>query len=190
MGAVRQLCSRGIWLDRGVVARDDKVINVIHEYLQQAESGSVLQNNDISVKLAVLDSSGNLVRTWGSQETIHFRVEVFCNKPLPKPTIDLSIYSMNGAKLFAFQSDHLASNHNNAISLASEYFSAVFEITNLSIAVSEVYVDLGIRSQHETKYLGLFEQVVVIQVVPPNPVYSRYEYLLHCPATFEVIGWR
>ena len=100
MGAVKDLCSRAIWLDNGVIAADGDVDSVVRSYLNAMAEGEfqfVNEDYQFSVMQVLLrNSSGEVARQFGPGEDLTVDVVFDARKTIPKPYVQLVIESMNG----------------------------------------------------------------------------------------------
>lgn len=105
MGAIQSMCQRSIWLDGGKVMGDGISRDVVQQYMQSANTGSVLyapENKDGYTDLAIekiilRNSQGESTTTVFSGEEL--RVEIYYQtlKRLPKPYFWIAVRSRFGS---------------------------------------------------------------------------------------------
>lgn len=176
MLAIRDLCTRGVYLQDGKVVYAGKIEETISHYLRGDESSASLKGFDIRLDYG----SGKL--EWGRDKTLTIIVESRNNK-LKNWECDVVAYALNGTKVFALESDKI-----DVDQVSTKYSSVQFKITNPGIS-AELYLDIGIRSPKEPdKYVYIFSRAAIIK---PNlstlPSHKREDVLITLPCTLERI---
>ena len=92
MAQVKNLCNKGIVLEKGLIMKIDKIDECIQSYLSEARDASLTSSkifdDDINKpfqlqSIYVLDSFGNNVSTFESQTEITIRLNCISRKPIP-----------------------------------------------------------------------------------------------------------
>jgi homopolymeric O-antigen transport system ATP-binding protein len=104
MAAVRDLCTRAIWIENGRIAADGDVDNVIKQYLDAMADGEfqfVNRELGFSIERVVLKSAtGDVVRQLGPGEDLTVEITYRAQQPIKQPYVQILIESVNG-KCFA-----------------------------------------------------------------------------------------
>ena len=100
MAAVRELCTRAIWLDAGQVKADGDVEDIVKQYLNAMAEGEFQYLNrefDFSINgVLVKNTEGAAVRQLGPGEDLTVEVLFQANKPIRRPYVQVVIESVNG----------------------------------------------------------------------------------------------
>ena len=105
MGAIQSMCQRAIWLDGGRVMSDGISRNVVQQYMQSANTGSVLYTPEpkdgytdlIIEKIILRNSQGEGTTTVFSGEELRVEVYYKALKRLPKPCFWIAVRSRFGS---------------------------------------------------------------------------------------------
>jgi lipopolysaccharide transport system ATP-binding protein len=100
MAAIRDLCSRAIWLENGVVAADGDVTTVVKKYLNAMAEGEfrfVNKELEFAVDQVILKkASGEPVRQLSPGDDLRVEVAFRANRPIRNPYFQIAIESVNG----------------------------------------------------------------------------------------------
>jgi lipopolysaccharide transport system ATP-binding protein len=156
MGAIQRLCGRCILLEAGSISAEGNPRNVIPDYLSRVHttpSERLITDRDCEVDLTVMDETGSPTRIWNFGQKLKVKISISTRTPLMKPAVDLSFHSDTQARLFAFESDKLATGPDRI----KGNWNITFEIENPGLTVREIYFDVGIR-QGTDPYLILIRE--------------------------------
>ncbi len=100
MAAIRDLCSRAIWMENGMVAADGDVNEVVKKYLNAMADGEfqfVNKDLDFAVDQVILkNASGDAVRQLSPGEDLRVEVAFRAEKPIRNPYVQIVVESVNG----------------------------------------------------------------------------------------------
>ncbi|MCX6056672.1 MAG: ABC transporter ATP-binding protein [Chloroflexi bacterium] len=111
MGAIQSLCQRVIWVKNGQVMGDGDSRKIVAEYLDSADTTSVLYTpepnrgyTDLILESALFrDSQGEVAKTFSSGDSIRIEVRYNALKKLPRPNfwvvVESSFGSLFGANM-------------------------------------------------------------------------------------------
>jgi lipopolysaccharide transport system ATP-binding protein len=114
LGAVLELCDRGIVLEDGRVVEDASSAVAVNQYLSRMQTGegafdlsddalrqrSMHDNAFHWRRLAVLDSSGTITRELMLGEPFRLSIEADVERPVTDLELNLSVYSGSGVNMF------------------------------------------------------------------------------------------
>ncbi|MBV8833672.1 MAG: ABC transporter ATP-binding protein [Acidobacteriaceae bacterium] len=100
MAAVRDLCSRAIWIEKGRIAADADVNSVVKQYLDAMADGEfqfVNRELEFSIERVVLkNSAGDIVRQFSPGEDLTVEIAYHAQKVIRGPYVQIVIESANG----------------------------------------------------------------------------------------------
>jgi lipopolysaccharide transport system ATP-binding protein len=100
MAAIRDLCSRAIWIENGIIAADGDVDDVVKKYLNAMAEGEfqfINKDLDFAVERLILkNSSGNAIRQLRPGEDLTVEISFRADKLIRNPHIIILIESING----------------------------------------------------------------------------------------------
>lgn len=104
-GAVTQLCSRAIWLDRGRVRADGEATKVVAEYLGSISHRGGIAKLDVPSapafisSIALVEPGGEPLAAVERGEPIELRVDVEASRQVPGLDVGLSILNRRGVRV-------------------------------------------------------------------------------------------
>lgn len=103
MGAIQQLCQRGILLEKGRIVKFDSAIKIVQQYLinayHDAKTG-LEQRNTKHVKSVVLkNSNGEYSNCIFIKDSFSIEVELFSEYFIENPALSVGITSLNGDRI-------------------------------------------------------------------------------------------
>lgn len=100
MVAVKELCSRALWLDNGIIRADGTVEEIVKSYLQTMAGGGiqlVSESFGLTIHSVVLrDSVGQFVNQIGPGEDLNIEISYEARQPIRKPYFLIVVESTNG----------------------------------------------------------------------------------------------
>jgi lipopolysaccharide transport system ATP-binding protein len=100
MAAVRELCSRAIWLEAGEVKADGEIDDVVKQYLNAMAEGEFQYVNrefEFSIEQVIIkNAEGTPIRQLGPGEDLTVEVIFNANKPIRRPYVQVIVESING----------------------------------------------------------------------------------------------
>jgi len=145
MAAIRDLCSRAIWIENGMVAADGDVDEVTRTYLNAMADGQfqfVNKDLEFSIERVVLrNGSGDLVRQLGPGEDLTVEVSFQALKPIRKPYVQILVESINGK---CFSASMLLDGSSPEALTGRGLFTCTFK--SIPLLPQTYAVKLGIRA--------------------------------------------
>jgi lipopolysaccharide transport system ATP-binding protein len=171
MGAVTQLCTRGIWLDNGKVKKDGKITDVVASYYDSTSAGfnkdgikfENNKNGEIILESVVVNN-GDYVY-FGKEVT--FSLSITCAKKIEDVVFGIGFSNNEGVRMLTIDSDVL-SNVSSAQSIAEGKYRINVNTSNLSLHPGKYFVDIGIRDSKNTCSYLYMPQAFNIEVMPSD----------------------
>ncbi|MGB7339680.1 MAG: ABC transporter ATP-binding protein, partial [Phototrophicaceae bacterium] len=184
MNAIRNLCSRAIWMENGMLKSDGEVNAIATDYMRHVLMTNTHEDRGITIQVETLDEYGKQINPWNIEQEMIIRIAIQTKKPLNSPAVDVAAYSLNNdARLFSLQSDMYSDG------IINDYRrDAIFEfrVTNVGLSTQQIYLDVGVKSSGGS-YEALFKQVEIISVSSSiKAPTSRNEAILHLPSSISV----
>jgi len=182
--AIRKLCPLAIYLKQATLVKHGSSANVCSAYLHDVKDNDLLRtkNLDCSVKISTVDDQP--IAEWHVGEEIKISVMVTSEFSRDRMAVDLAFYSPEGVKIFAVESDKLP---NSPDFWHSDKLWLLFKIKNPGLCLSELYMDVGIRSNDRDGYIGLFERSNIIPIAPMTLPHVREDVIVNFPITVEPV---
>lgn len=151
MGAIRNICTRAIYLDNGMVKADGAAEIILPLYFG---FGNQSQVEGIRIIANPNDASGEWLRG-----TL-MNIEVSWESGMYKPGwhVDAVCYTMEGEKLFALQSNTIVGfNSENP-----EHNGIRFQVENVGLIDRDIRLDIGIRCKLNEAYNVVLENALLL----------------------------
>lgn len=141
MGAISSLCSKSIYLKDGNINKFDVTESVIPLYL----CSNIIMNKGLYINSYIKNGE---IRSWA--KGVEMAIEVSWDKYRFPPgwECDIACYTLDGAKVFAIQSQYL----DGFTSEDSELNSITFFVENPGLAERDLRIDVGIRKGPHENY--------------------------------------
>ena len=172
IGAVRSLCSKGIYLVDGQIKQMGDIDSVCNNYIRDLQRKRNDYSKDgITVDVNLKDEKGDKFEDWRYLEWLIVEVEVESFQEFTSPAVDLSFYSNNGVLIAAFRSDMMT---EDLLGKSLNTFKIVFRLQNPGLTTDEIYLNVGLRTTEDinrygsTVYLAVIEYAAVIPISQIN----------------------
>jgi ABC-type polysaccharide/polyol phosphate transport system ATPase subunit len=160
MGAVRTICNRCIFLDKGRIVESGRTDDVLPHYFG---SGQVVSHQGIKVSIQPEHDSGEWVP--GSFLGVELSWDV--GRFRPGWHADIACYTLEGTKVFAFQSDTLP-GFDSSTTRAN---GVLFRVVNPGLFDQPLRLDFGIKPDSFQPY-----SLVVENIASLNPSNKTIEF--------------
>lgn len=172
MLAIRDLCTRGIFIKDGKVSFSGNIEDTISHYLSEDELSS--QSEGFTIKV----DYENKTLEWEYQRKVKISVECTNNK-ISNWECDIAAYALNGTKIFALESDKI-----DAHQIKSSQKSIHFSLTNPGISTT-LFLDVGIRTPKDPdNYLYVFPRIAILKPdMSSLPIHKREDVMITIPCT-------
>lgn len=155
MGAVKSLCSKVLWLEKGKIKKIGDTVQLIDQYLARnlkesktsVKTGNNKRNGNLGTRARIQSVSLNNENSVKAGEPlkIEFEIEVFSE--IEKGAIGLGFSMFDGTRLLTIDSDLNGPKIN--FKKGKKYLLKA-EITSLPLQPATYLIDLGIRSGDTT----------------------------------------
>ena len=175
--SLRAICNNGLYFEKGNLIEHGSITDVISKY-QNSIKDSIYENINIDVN--PLDPSGNWEVGSDLSIIISWEKGIF----LTGWHCDIACYTLDGVKVFAFQSqmfkDYSFESKNNGVE---------FIVQNVGFSESDLRLDVGIKKNIDDPYDILIENCAIISPGNKNlPIYKRQDVIIipkaFCRAVF------
>lgn len=152
MGAIRQLCSHVIWIDRGRIVAAGSPNQIISAYLESASEGFVQRNLESEClridAVTLLNQHGQATTRFAPGDTLQIRIDYFAKQGIQLPYFWLGVTSQYGS---LFSANMLLDGVRPAWIEGSGTLRCVFK--NLPLLPQTYTIQMGVRNQDGTQLL-------------------------------------
>jgi lipopolysaccharide transport system ATP-binding protein len=172
MIAIREFCSRGLFLDKGNHMFSGDINSVINKYLAADHKMKGTRSFQVAAKYNDDESEWNINKP----------IQIIVSSPKKFSyswECDIAAYSSNGTKVFAFESNKISKS-------LKKHNKMIFEFLNPGITTT-LYVDVGIKNINNLdEYVELIPNAVTIK---PNytklPNHKREDVIITIPCSIK-----
>lgn len=160
MGAIRSFCDRCLLLDRGRVLADGPTNDVLPLYFGV---GKDTEMDGFRISAVPLDPSGE----WVAGSLMRIDISWAEGRYRPGWHADVACYTLEGTKLFAFQSHTMPGVNTEVVGSNG----VRFEIMNPGLVDQDIRLDVGVRPSANQPYNVVIENALLLS--PSNKGISR-----------------
>lgn len=187
IGTVRSLCTRGIYLVDGKIAKMGDINSVCNNYIKDIQTEkAVYSNNSIKVEVQLKGDKGNEFKEWRYLEWMIVEVTVESPQEISSPAVDLSFYSGAGNWIAAFRSDLMTDKFSGK---RFKNFKMIFRFQNPGLTIPDCYLNVGVRNSKDYDryggdiYIALIKSAAVIPISKINlPRYHKSDTICYFPS--------
>lgn len=185
IGAVRDLCKNGIYLFNGKIRQIGSIDTVCNAYIKDMKTqGEAYFDKGVTIEITLMDTEGRELQAWGYLQQLIVEVKVKSLIEIVSPAVDLSFYSNNGIWITAVRSDMMTERLKGMRTCS---FKMLFKFSNPGLTVQAIYLDVGVRSGRDTKYIALIQSAVVIPISRDNlPRYQISDTICYFPVEVKI----